>query len=547
MDQARAAGAPWLAKGDILAQRGDMTGGLLGFLGGIGLFLFGMETMTAALRALAAEKLRRWLLRMTSTPLRGVLTGAGITALIQSSTAVTVMTIGFVGAGLIGFAQSLGVIYGANIGTTVTGWMVVLVGVKLKLGALALPILFFASLMGILGDGRISRLGRVLAGLSLMFIGLDLMQASTAGMEGLVTRERLPGDSWTGRLALVGIGLVLVAVIQSSSAGVALTLVLLGSGSLGLGQAASMLIGMNLGTTLTGVLASIGGGREMLRSAMANLLFNLGTAALALPLLGVVLPIFQNPDTGLNHQTALILFHTGFNLLGTLIFLPLTRPFAALVERLVPDRPVTLAAALDLRLLSDPGTALDAAARTASAIAKETGHALQAALAPAPKRNLLLLTSLPTRIDPARSALEAWLARLHLAADQGEAIERMTALMHLSDHLARLSARARELDRIAHLADSPRLSRPARAVAAALVATPSPSQAARVVARIQSFALRHRHGALLHENAAKIAPVDVFRETDALRWLDRVAKHAERIAHYGKQARGPQLDASRAG
>lgn len=197
-----------LAKGDGLAQRSDMTGGFLGFVGGIGLFLFGMETMTAALRALAAERLRRWLLRMTSTPLRGVLTGAGITALIQSSTAVTVMTIGFVGAGLIGFAQSLGVIYGANIGTTVTGWMVVLVGVKLKLGVLAFPILFCASLMGILGDGRISRLGRMLAGLSLMFIGLDLMQASTTGMAGLVTPERLPGDSWTGRLALVGVGLV---------------------------------------------------------------------------------------------------------------------------------------------------------------------------------------------------------------------------------------------------------------------------------------------------------------------------------------------------
>ncbi|MDP2739578.1 MAG: Na/Pi symporter [Pseudorhodobacter sp.] len=519
-----------------------MTGGLLGFLGGIGLFLFGMETMTSALRALAGERLRRWLLSMTSTPLRGVLTGAGITAVVQSSTAVTVMTIGFVGAGLIGFAQSLGVIYGANIGTTFTGWMVMLVGVKLKLGVVALPILFGASLMGILGEGRVARLGRMLAGLSLMFIGLDLMQAATVGMEGLVTPDWLPGEGWAGRLVLVAIGLVLVAMVQSSSAGVAMALVLLGSGALSFGQAAAMLIGMNLGTTLTGLLASLGGGREMQRAALANLLFNLGTAMLAFPMLDLMLPYLQGSVPGANQQTALVVFHTGFNLAGTAVFLPLTRPFAALVTWLVPDRPVTLAAALDPRLLSDPGTALDAAARTVTAIAEEIGRALQAALAVAPIRDLRPLAALPARVDPARSALEAWLAQLHLAADQTEAIARMTALMHLTDHLARLSARAQDMGRIAHLADSRRLARPARAVAAALVSPRAPQRTANLATQIRHFAHRRRRGALLSEHAGLIAPADVFRETDALRWLDRVADHAERIAHYRAQARGPQPD-----
>lgn len=517
-----------------------MTGGLLGFLGGIGLFLFGMETMTAALRQLAGERLRQWLLRMTLTPLRGVLTGAGITGLVQSSTAVTVMTIGFVGAGLIGFAQSLGVIYGANIGTTMTGWMVMLVGVKLKLGVVALPGLFIASLMGVLGEGRISRWGRMLAGLSLMFIGLDLMQSATDGFEGLISPDRLPDDTWFGRLVLVVMGLVLVAVVQSSSAGVALAIVLLGSGAISFAQAASMLIGMNLGTTLTGILASLGGGREMLRAAVANLLFNLGTAILAFPLLDLLLPMLESVDEGTRHQTALVLFHTGFNIVGTLVFLPLTRPFAALVTRLVPDRPVTLAEALDPRLLSDSGTALDAAARTATAIAEDIGRSLQAALAQMPHRDLRPISAMPSRVDPARARLESWLAQIRLAPDQTAQIDQMTALMHVTDHLSRLTTRARELNRIALLADSRRLARPARAVAAALVTRRTPQQAARLVALIQSFASRHRHGSLLREHAGMIDPADVFRETDALRWLSRVADHAERIAFYTTKAKGPR-------
>ncbi|MFN7224216.1 MAG: Na/Pi cotransporter family protein [Paracoccaceae bacterium] len=521
-----------------------MTGGFLGFLGGIGLFLFGMETMTAALRQLAGERLRQWLLRMTSTPWRGVLTGAGITGIVQSSTAVTVMTIGFVGAGLIGFTQSLGVIYGANIGTTVTGWIVMLVGVKLKLGVVALPGLFIASLAGIFGDGRMARWGRMVAGLSLMFIGLDLMQSATAGIEGLLSPDRLPGDSWPGRLALVTIGFALVAVIQSSSAGVALAIVLLGSGAISFAQAASMLIGMNLGSTLTGVLASLGGSREMLRAAVANLLFNLGTAALAFPLLDLVLPLLESVDEGTRHQTALVLFHTGFNVVGTAVFLPLTRRFASLVTRLVPDRPVTLAEALDPRLLSDPGTALDAAARTAQIMAEDIGRSLRSALAVAPDRDLRPIAALPSRVDPARTKLEAWLAQIKLAPDQKTQIARMTALMHLMDHTSRLMARARELNRIAYLADSPRLARPARAVAAAVVLRRAPDKAARLVTLIRAFALRYRHGTLLREHAGMIEPADVFRETDALRWLSRVADHAERIAFYGAMARGPQPDPS---
>lgn len=513
-----------------------MTGGFWGFLGGIGLFLFGMETMTAALRALAGEGLRQWLLRMTSTPLRGVVTGAAITALVQSSTAVTVMTIGFVGVGMMGITQSLGVIYGANIGTTMTGWLIMLAGVKLQLGVVALPTLFIAALMGILGEGPLARAGRMLAGLSLMFIGLDLMQASTDGIEKLITPEILPAEGWLGRLALVGIGLVVVTVVQSSSAGLAMALVLLGSGAISFGQAAAILIGLNIGTTLTGLLASLGGGPAMRRAALASLLFNLGTALLVFPFLGMLSPLLHSTAAGNDDLTAFVLFHTAFNLVGAAVFLPLTQPFARFLQWLVPDRPVTLAAALDPQLLSDPGTALDAASQTAKAIAGEIGRALQSALAA--KGESTALETLPSRVQPALSALEAWLMQLHLPADQQGPLDRMAALMHMADHLSRLTARMQERDRIEFAARDPRLYRPSRAVAAALARPATADQAARLAARIRGFALRHRRGALLREHAGMIAPSDVFKQTDALRWLDRVAEHVERITFYAAQAGG---------
>jgi phosphate:Na+ symporter len=515
-----------------------MTGGILGFLGGIGLFQFGMETMTAALRELAGERLRLWLLRMTRTPLRGVMTGAAITAAVQSSSAVTVMAIGFVGAGLLGFTQSLGVLYGANIGTTVTGWIVAMVGVKLQLGTLALPVLFVAALGGILGEGRLARWSRMLAGLSLLFIGLDLMQAAMAGMEGLITPDILPGNGWGGRLALVLLGLGLTAVMQSSSAAVALTLVLLDGGAISFAQGAALVIGMNVGTTLTGILASVGGGVEMRRTAVASLLFNVVSAVVAFPLLDLIAAALHGTALGRDDQTALVLFHTGFNVIGTLVFLPLTGAFARLVTKLVPDRPATLAMALDPGLLSDPGTALDAAARTAGAMAEAAGAALGAALAAPDRRDLRPLAALPGQMDPARQQLERWLSQLRIPPDRPVELQRMAALMHLTDHLARLSARTREAERIAHLADSPRLARPARAVAAALRRRLRPDQARRLVERVQVFARQHRRGAMLREHAGMIDLPDVFRETDALRWLDRVADHAERIAHYRDEAKG---------
>jgi phosphate:Na+ symporter len=141
-----------------------MDSGILTALGGIGLFLFGMHILTDTLRAAAGDGLRRAIARATTTPLRGALTGTLATAMVQSSTAVTVMTVGFAGAGLIGTAQALGLIYGANIGTTVTGWIVNLLGFKMQLGTVAMPLMFAAALLAVLGLGRAAMAGKGLSG-----------------------------------------------------------------------------------------------------------------------------------------------------------------------------------------------------------------------------------------------------------------------------------------------------------------------------------------------------------------------------------------------
>jgi phosphate:Na+ symporter len=461
---------------------------------------------------------------LTASPLRGVATGAVATAVIQSSTAVSLITIGAVGAGLLSFVQSLGVLYGANIGTTMTGWIVMVLGLKLKLGTLALPVLFAAAMLILLGRERVARAGRGLAGFCLLFIGLDMMQAATGGLGAWLTPDVLPADGWGGRLVLVLMGSGIVALIQSSSAAMALVLVLLGAGALGFAQAAALVIGFNMGTTATGLLASLGGGRAMRMTALSNLLFNMGTAALAFPLLDLVAPLLHGTWLGADDQTALVLFHTGFNLLGAAVFLPLTPRFAAWVARLVPERAVPLAEGLDRRLLADEGAALDAA----QAVADRLRHAL------GPEGDLRALASVAVQGGAAVAALSAFLAQVRIAPDRADEAARYAALLHQIDHFQRLLDRCGQRDRIATLRQEARLGRDVGALAAALDRDRVREPLARLVER---RGRRYRRGVLLREHAGPVPVAEVFARTDALRWLVRVAHHAARLCRHAQEAR----------
>lgn len=511
---------------------------ILTILGGIGLFLFGMQSMTGALRELASRRMRAFLSRFTTSPLTGALSGAATTAVIQSSSATMVTVIGFVGAGLMSFPQALGVIYGANIGTTITGWIVALLGLKLKLGTLALPGLLAGALAATLSHGSAARIGRLLAGFSLVFIGLDMMQEGAAGFEAWLSPEILPPDSWTGRALLLLLGVGVTVVIQSSSAGVAATLVLMSSGAITLGQGAALIIGMDVGTTFTAILATVGGSLDMRRTAIAHMAYNVVTGAVAFAMLGVIVPLLARL-IGPQDPTALVAFHTIFNVMGVIIMLPVTAPFARLIERLVPGRAAALTEALDRKLLDDPSAAMDGAGGCASRIMREMFAALGRYLRPGGGP---MPSDAAQRLESALDELHTYLACIQIPPDAVHLMNRYSALLHQYDHLNRLAHRLTREDQMVRLTSDIGLRRPALAFGAAMrrcapaAGGLTGASLERLERLIAGRTQRLRRSALLREHAGLVAVRDVFELTDAMRWLERAAHNAARCVHYGELA-----------
>ncbi len=332
--------------------------------GGLGLFLLGMLIMTEGLRSLAGDTIRNTLMRFTKSPYSGAATGAISTALLQSSSATTVMAVGFVGAGFMTFPQSLGIIFGANIGSTMTGWMVALFGFKLDLGTILLPLILLGVILKLIFHGKISAFGYALAGFGLIFVGISMMQEGMSGFEGMITPEDLPSDTLIGRLKLVVLGILSTLITQASSAGVAVTLTALYANAINFEQAAALVIGMDVGTTVTALMASIGGSENVRRTGFSHVIYNLFTGAMALFLITPYIYIWDTLAPGAlmqNAEIALVAFHTSFNILGVMIVLPFTHQFAHLIEKIIPYKEPTFTEKLDKRLLEEPNLALEVA------------------------------------------------------------------------------------------------------------------------------------------------------------------------------------------
>lgn len=522
-----------------------MSGGGLGFLGGIGLFVFGMFVMTEALKALASARMRAALARFTTTPALGVISGAVSTALLQSSSATILTVIGFVGAGLMTFSQSVAVIFGANVGSTATGWVVALVGLKLQLGTVAMPLLSLGALLAAVGRDRRRQVGLALSGFSLIFLGLEVMQAGSGAISDLLLRTGLPSEGLVGMLVLVLTGIVITSIIQSSGAGVAIALVLLQDGSLSLLQAGALVIGMDLGTTVKSILATLGGSTAMRRTAMAHVGYNLvadALAFLALPALPMI-GRWTRDDA-----TALVSFHTGFNLAGIAILLPLIVPFSRVIERLVPADSGPIPQAIDRHLLQDASAALDAARSTAEAVARLEFQRLAIALKPA-------ASDPPTAAELLLAAddVEEFLSIIPLVETTGATRNRHAALLHLNDHLHRLHNRANQHDRPRALVGQPLFRRPVALMRGALLwasESPMDARAAARLGRIHTLLARRashlRRSLLLWEHAGQVSPQALFDQTDGLRWLERVAHHTARIVHYAAVAAAPAPTATEA-
>ncbi|MCW9088528.1 MAG: Na/Pi symporter [Gammaproteobacteria bacterium] len=307
------------------------------FIGGIGLFLLGMKMMTDGLKMAAGDALRHILSQWTRTPLRGFLSGALITAVVQASGAVTVAAIGFVNAGLLTLLQTVYVIYGTNIGTTMTSWLVALVGFNVDVVAFALPMIGLGMGLRVFsGATQRGALGEALTGFGLFFLGIGILNETFVDVGSGMSLQNLPVEG-VGLWLFVGIGFVLTFLMQSSSAALAVTLTAAAGGLIPLSAAAAMVIGANVGTTSTAALAVIGATANAQRIAAAHVIFNLLTGVVALlllmPLLALIEQLRLLLGLGESVATVLALFHTLFNILGVLLLWFLTPRMVSWLER----------------------------------------------------------------------------------------------------------------------------------------------------------------------------------------------------------------------
>jgi phosphate:Na+ symporter len=323
--------------------------------GGLGLFLYGMQLMGDGLQKAAGDRLRRLLEILTGVPIMGVLVGTIVTVLVQSSSATTVMVVGFVNAGLMTLKQAAGVILGANIGTTVTAQMV-----SLKLTDLALPAIALGFALTLVGKSRTSRhVGQIFLGFGVLFLGMLIMSDALKPLRYSPMFQQYM--VMFGARPILGLlaGAVLTAVIQSSSAFSGLVITLALQDLIGLQAAISLILGSNIGTCVTALLASIGTSLTARRAALAHIIFKTFGVALFFPFIPQFAALVATTSTSLAHQAANA--HTMFNVVSVSIILPFLNHFIRLVHRILPGNDEELSHGpkyLDSHLISTPSVAL---------------------------------------------------------------------------------------------------------------------------------------------------------------------------------------------
>ena len=332
---------------------------LAGLLGGLAIFLLGMDRMTESLRVVAGSRLRTMLVRLTNNRFVGMLTGAGITAAIQSSSITTVLVVGFISSGLMTFQQSLGVIIGANIGSTVTAQIIAFKVTSYALFAVAGGLAI--NLLAKRGDRQAQ--GAVVLGIGLVFFGMSLMGDAMTPLRSSDTFIDLMARLENPFLG-VAVGAAFTALVQSSAATTGIVIVLAQQGLISLETGIALVLGANIGTSVTAAFAAVGKPREAVRASVAHTMFNVGGVVLWLPLIGVLASIVEWIGGNTPRQVANA--HTLFNVFNAFLVIGFVPVFARLVERLVPDQPEDEAATvraryLDRALLRTPSLALDRA------------------------------------------------------------------------------------------------------------------------------------------------------------------------------------------
>ncbi|MBT8433275.1 MAG: Na/Pi cotransporter family protein [Gammaproteobacteria bacterium] len=324
---------------------------ILTLLGSLGLFLYGMKVMSDALMELAGDRMRKILAGATSNRLFAVLTGFTITAVIQSSSATTLMVVGFANASLLSLTESVGVIMGANIGTTVTAWLISLLGFKVNMAAIALPLVGLGFLFSLSKKKNLRHWGYFIVGFAILFIGLQYLKNSVPDIksspEALAFLSDYTNKGYLSIVLFLFIGTLLTVVIQSSSATMAITIIMCFEGWIPFEMAAAMVLGENIGTTITANLAAIVANYRAKRTARAHFIFNcfgvVWMLVLFLPIVHGIGHVVENIE-GASPFTqaaaipvALSLFHTTFNIVNTVVMVQFIPLISRIVERMVPE------------------------------------------------------------------------------------------------------------------------------------------------------------------------------------------------------------------
>mgnify|MGYP003292527060 CR=1 FL=1 len=320
---------------------------ILSFIGSLGLFLYGMKIMSEGLEKLAGDQMRNILGAMTRNRFMGVLTGVGVTALIQSSSATTVMVVSFVNAGLMTLRQAIGVIMGANIGTTVTAWIISAIGFKVNIAALALPLLAFGIPLIFSNQSKRKSVGEFIFGFAFLFMGLSFLQQAATDLDiGSMVAAMLAKVADGGFLTIilfVIVGALVTMVVQASAATMAITLMLFDMHipGFGLEQAAALAMGQNIGTTITALMASMTAGTQARRAALAHMFFNVFGVVVVLlmfyPFCHAVSWLVEDVMmAGSNDLFKLSMFHTAFNIFNTLLLIGFVKQIENFVCRVLP-------------------------------------------------------------------------------------------------------------------------------------------------------------------------------------------------------------------
>ncbi|CAD2071021.1 Na/Pi cotransporter family protein [Jeotgalicoccus meleagridis] len=420
------------------------------FLGGLGIFLYGIKQMGDGLQAAAGDRLREILNRMTSNPIKGVIAGIAVTALIQSSSGTTAITIGLVSAGFLSLRQAIGIILGANIGTTVTAFII-----GLDIGAYSLPILAIGSFMlFFFNNQQVVNIGRILFGFGALFYGLELMGDGVKPLADLEYFQNLMLAMSDNSFLGLGVGILLTVIVQSSSATIAILQNFYANDLVDLQAALPILLGDNIGTTITAVLAALVGSLAAKRAAMVHVTFNVIGAIIFMALMPLFIMYvdYLQEVLNLNKAMTIAFAHGSYNVINTLIHLPFVGVLAWIVIKIVPGRDFSedfQPKHLDPLLLKQSA---NIAVQSAQSEVKNLGQLVLSTLQDArnysDKQDIKLYKQIEDKINVAQTlqdSIRSYLIDISKGEVSQEDSERVSNLLEISRILLKVSVQAKTL------------------------------------------------------------------------------------------------------